>query len=69
MLNQPATLNRCMSDSAFHPTLLECVSWDEWEWQPTCAPLTVIVKLLLPLAAPGAATTARSSLLAGVLVR
>lgn len=39
-LNQPATLNRCTSDSAFHPTLLECVSWDDWEWQPTCAPLT-----------------------------
>ncbi|EAT37377.1 AAEL007616-PA [Aedes aegypti] len=39
-LNQAAVLRRCVSDSAFHPTLLDCVSWDEWEWEPTCAPLS-----------------------------
>ncbi|XP_058444011.1 uncharacterized protein LOC131425822 [Malaya genurostris] len=39
-LNEAGVLRRCGSDSAFHATLLECVSWDEWEWEPPCAPIS-----------------------------
>uniref|UniRef100_A0A182Q730 Chitin-binding type-2 domain-containing protein n=1 Tax=Anopheles farauti TaxID=69004 RepID=A0A182Q730_9DIPT len=38
-LNEPAVLRSCQ-DQAFHPSQLECVDWDDWEWEPVCAPLT-----------------------------
>ncbi|XP_058176243.1 uncharacterized protein LOC131291071 [Anopheles ziemanni] len=38
-LNEPATLRTCQ-DQAFHPMQLECVDWDDWSWEPVCAPLS-----------------------------
>ncbi|XP_035781067.1 uncharacterized protein LOC118460679 [Anopheles albimanus] len=38
-LNEPAELRTCQ-DQAFHPSQLECVDWDSWEWEPVCAPLS-----------------------------
>ncbi|XP_055588264.1 uncharacterized protein LOC129740587 [Uranotaenia lowii] len=37
-MNRPAEQRRCGSELAFHAGLLECVPWDEWEWEPPCAP-------------------------------
>ncbi|XP_055618331.1 uncharacterized protein LOC129763368 [Toxorhynchites rutilus septentrionalis] len=39
-LNEPGVARRCVTEMAFHATLLECVDWDEWEWEPTCVPLS-----------------------------
>ncbi|XP_052862610.1 uncharacterized protein LOC128269242 [Anopheles cruzii] len=38
-LNEPAVLQSCQHQ-AFHPSQLECVDWDNWEWEPVCAPLS-----------------------------
>uniref|UniRef100_A0A182TB50 Chitin-binding type-2 domain-containing protein n=1 Tax=Anopheles maculatus TaxID=74869 RepID=A0A182TB50_9DIPT len=32
-LNERAILRSCQ-DQAFHPTQLDCVDWDDWEWEP-----------------------------------
>ncbi|XP_011192913.2 uncharacterized protein LOC105218799 [Zeugodacus cucurbitae] len=44
-LNELAVLERCPVEMAYQDNLKECVSWDDWQWEPPILPLTNIEQL------------------------